>query len=179
MEFQDVGKRCSNPSCNTQDYLPIKCKDCQKYHCQPHANDHGCLQSRDKKVLQCPTCLKPITYYGNQDPNEVWVTHYNTNCLQQADYTKNAQSKKEITRCAKARCPTKLTDINKHSCRDCGQDFCLPHRFGFEHDCKSNEISHKPKNQTSKKTAKSSKPNAQNPNHKLKPGKEECKCVVF
>lgn len=179
MEFQDVGKRCANPSCNTQDYLPIKCKDCQKYHCQPHANDHACLQSRDKKVLQCPTCLKPITYYGNQDPNEVWVTHYNTNCLQQADYTKNAQSKKEVSRCAHNRCPTKLTDINKHNCKDCNLDFCLKHRFGFEHDCKSKEIPNQPKNQISKKTAASSNPQNQAQVHDTqKPPKDEC-CKIF
>ena len=137
MEFNNLGKRCSNKYCNQLDYLPFQCKYCSKWHCSTHASDHGCgaYQNDDRHVMKCPVCNKVLKYSSNDDPNVLWTIHYNEECNQGNTPNINTENKKTIVRCAFQRCPTKLNNVNKYSCSKCKKDFCNTHRLQEYHEC--------------------------------------------
>ncbi|KAG8428894.1 hypothetical protein GDO86_018968 [Hymenochirus boettgeri] len=51
MEFPDLGKHCSEPTCKQLDFLPLKCDACERIFCKDHITYalHKC-SSAYKKV---------------------------------------------------------------------------------------------------------------------------------
>ena len=55
MDLLDKGKHCDEESCHQLDFLPLKCKGCEKYYCSEHFKYdlHQCKNSErfNRKVL--------------------------------------------------------------------------------------------------------------------------------
>ena len=62
MEFPTLGKNCEYPDCFQLDFLPIKCKYCQKYFCTEHflPDIHSCSEF---KALRVETAESVIEAY--------------------------------------------------------------------------------------------------------------------
>lgn len=133
MEFQNLGERCTVPFCKQQDYLPFRCKFCDKVHCKTHAGDHNCSNSDqgDRKVILCPICESPLYYTAEQNPNELCDDHLQKHCDQKTKRKKSPN----LIRCDYWSCATKLNNINKYNCKNCKKEYCGIHRMGWDHDC--------------------------------------------
>ncbi|KAF4523210.1 hypothetical protein B566_EDAN011747 [Ephemera danica] len=75
MEFPDLGKHCSEPTCQRLDFLPLKCDACNGIFCHDHMryDTHNCPSSykKDVQVPVCPLCSQPVPVGRNQQPDIV------------------------------------------------------------------------------------------------------------
>ncbi len=66
---QNIGRHCYLDICKQKDWLPVKCKYCNKIYCADHSSieSHQCLayEKEYKKVYICPLCNKTITINPN------------------------------------------------------------------------------------------------------------------
>ena len=64
MDDHNVGKHCQDPTCKQKDWMPIKCKYCDKSFCAQHYSiqSHNCpnYAQHEKKVYVCPLCNKTL-----------------------------------------------------------------------------------------------------------------------
>eukprot|EP00897_Mesotaenium_endlicherianum_P001190 jgi/Mesen1/11071/ME000099S10519 len=134
LEFPDLGRHCSQESCQLIDFLPFKCDKCSKVFCLDHRSyaGHSCphASSGDATVIICPLCAKSVRLVPNEDPNVTWNRHGTTSC-DPSNYARATQKRK----CPVAGCREVLTFSNVVRCKGCGKDTCLKHRFGPDHAC--------------------------------------------
>eukprot|EP00026_Physarum_polycephalum_P020668 Phypoly_transcript_23405.p1 GENE.Phypoly_transcript_23405~~Phypoly_transcript_23405.p1 ORF type:complete len:173 (+),score=21.36 Phypoly_transcript_23405:60-521(+) len=131
MEFTHIGAHCSLPDCKQLDFLPFNCESCHKKFCGDHRKevDHHCESYKEKKAattLNCVLCNQVLVVKSDQDPNLVVDMHITQGgCTKQQTKTIN---KHKCTKCGKFG----MTEI---ICRDCGNNYCLTHRFTRDHSC--------------------------------------------
>ena len=137
MEFE-IGKHCSEPTCKQLDFLPFKCRGCQKIFCLDHRTfeSHSCTcvnPLKDRRALDCPLCGAVITSPPNQDPNIKMNDHLTQEC--KVMNPKLNQKKSTHNQCGVAGC--KKREILPVTCSKCSQHFCLSHRWEKDHNCPS------------------------------------------
>lgn len=137
MDFQNLGKHCSEPTCRQRDFLPFTCKFCVKPYCLDHRDttSHACVNGNagDIKAIICPVCLKTLKYDSSKyTENEYFQLHNASDC----DASRYAQVMKERSkRCPVAGCNTRITFMNRYECGKCKQELCLKHRYQDQHVC--------------------------------------------
>ncbi|XP_069588917.1 AN1-type zinc finger protein 2B isoform X4 [Ranitomeya imitator] len=135
MEFPDLGKHCSEPTCKQLDFLPLKCDACEQIFCKDHVTYalHNCSSAykKDVQVPVCPLCNIPIPVKRGQTPDIVVGEHIDRDCKSDP-----AQQKRKIftNKCGKPGCRQK--ELMKVICEDCHGNFCLKHRHPLDHECK-------------------------------------------
>lgn len=133
--FPDLGKHCSQESCNQLDFLPFSCDGCDKFFCAEHRSytDHECPNAnmRDRVVHICPACSASVLQVFNEDPSLTLRKHAESS---------NCNPEKKIKKppcCPVKRCKETLTFVNSNVCKSCGVKTCLKHRFPLDHTCSS------------------------------------------
>lgn len=60
-----IGKHCSLPSCNQQDFLPVECPKCTKVFCSAHQGfaDHGCSYIPEHQV-RCASSVSDLSSFS-------------------------------------------------------------------------------------------------------------------
>jgi len=137
MDFQNLGKHCSDQTCRQKDFLPFTCGFCQSIFCVDHrgVSAHNCPNQNqgDINTVECPICLKTLQYdAGRTNQQECWEDHFEKECQPENYERINAQ---RLKACSELNCKTKLTTLNTNICKDCHQEFCLKHRFNDKHEC--------------------------------------------
>lgn len=135
----DVGAHCANPSCSQLDFLPFKCSGCRATFCLlhrvPSAHACPCAGDADLTVLLCPLCAASVRLPASGDANAAWEAHAASAHCDPAAYA----SRVAIRHCPAVtngrRCREKLVASGTVTCKSCGQQTCLKHRFGDEHGC--------------------------------------------
>ncbi|KAL3142485.1 hypothetical protein ABBQ38_002812 [Trebouxia sp. C0009 RCD-2024] len=129
-----LGSHCSVPACQQIDFLPFKCDCCGQVFCLQHRTyeSHSCQKagSRDTNTIVCPICAKAVKLTAADDPYAVFDRHTQTDC-DPANYAKVHQRPK----CPSKGCREKLGAINTYTCKECGTQVCLKHRFPDAHQC--------------------------------------------
>lgn len=133
-DLLSVGQHCSFPDCQQNDFLPFKCDCCNRVFCLEHRTyqKHACLKSgsRETNTIVCPICAKAIKLSAADDPNTVFERHTRQGC-DPSNYAKVHQR----PRCPAQGCREKLGAINTYTCKECGKQVCLKHRFAQDHQC--------------------------------------------
>nr|XP_044603038.1 AN1-type zinc finger protein 2A isoform X2 [Equus asinus] len=84
MEFPDLGKHCSEKTCNQLDFLPLKCDACKQDFCKDHFTytAHKCAYAfkKDVQVPVCPLCNNPIPIKKGEIPDVVVGEHIDRDC---------------------------------------------------------------------------------------------------
>jgi len=137
MEFSNLGKHCSEPTCRQKDFLPFNCKFCLNMFCLDHreTKEHKCPKANqgDIRAIVCPGCLKSVKYdVSIMNETEAFDVHYATECTK--DYDKAKADKNRI--CEAPKCHTKLLSVNTYKCDTCAKQLCLAHRYQDKHDCR-------------------------------------------
>ncbi|XP_006618044.1 AN1-type zinc finger protein 2A-like [Apis dorsata] len=134
MEFPNLGKHCSENSCNRLDFLPLKCDACSIIFCSEHIsyNNHNCPSAYKKniQVPVCPLCNVPIPIKRGDPPDIAVGQHIDNEC--QSDLKISSQ-KIFCNRCSMKGC--KIKEVIQVHCSDCGKNFCLKHRHPTDHVC--------------------------------------------
>ena len=133
-----LGAHCSVPECQQIDFLPFKCDCCAEIFCLQHRTyqAHACQKagSRDTSTIVCPICAKAVKLTSDDDPNAVFERHTQTDC-DPNNYAKVHQRPK----CPASGCKEKLGAINTYTCKECGTQVCMKHRFPESHQCKGKQ----------------------------------------
>lgn len=134
MEFPDLGKHCSEPTCRQLDFLPVKCDACEKIFCHEHMKyaSHNCESSYKKNVQVpvCPLCNKPIPVSRGEPPDIAVSAHIDSLC--QSDPAKTRR-KTYTNKCSMKGC--KVKELVPCICEKCRKNFCLKHRHERDHHC--------------------------------------------
>ncbi|XP_026981355.1 AN1-type zinc finger protein 2A isoform X1 [Sagmatias obliquidens] len=84
MEFPDLGKHCSEKTCNQLDFLPLECDACKQDFCKDHFTcaAHKCpfAFKKDVQVPVCPLCNSPIPVKTGEVPDVVVGEHMDGAC---------------------------------------------------------------------------------------------------
>ncbi|XP_075234943.1 AN1-type zinc finger protein 2A isoform X2 [Lycorma delicatula] len=138
MEFPDLGKHCSEPSCKQLDFLPVKCDACENIYCHEHMKyaSHNCesLYKKNVQVPVCPLCNIPIPFARGQPPDVAVSAHIDTQC--QSDPAKDRR-KTYTNKCSMKGC--KVKELIPCICKECRLNFCLKHRHTTDHLCIGSE----------------------------------------
>lgn len=132
-DLMALGTHCSVVDCRQLDFLPFNCQHCKHTFCLEHRQpaQHNCTASAPTNVVLCPLCAKAIRVQPGEDANAAWERHNSTGACDPANYA--AVHAKRT--CPVQGCREKLTTSNKYTCRDCGKEVCLKHRFATSHAC--------------------------------------------
>ncbi|XP_023719218.1 cyclic AMP-responsive element-binding protein 3-like protein 2 isoform X2 [Cryptotermes secundus] len=134
MEFPDLGKHCSDPTCKQLDYLPLKCEACENIFCREHVSykSHACPSAykKDVQVPVCPLCNTPIPVKRGVQPDIAVGAHIDSDCM--SDPAKNRR-KVFTNKCSGKNCHVK--EIVPVMCSECKLNFCLKHRHPADHQC--------------------------------------------
>nr|CAG4641082.1 EOG090X0APF [Eulimnadia texana] len=142
MEFPDLGKHCSEKSCNLLDFLPMNCDACSKTFCKDHLRyeSHSCESSYKKNVQVpvCPLCNNPVSWKRGEAPDISVSEHIDRDC--QSD---PAQQKRKVfgNKCRKKGCKQK--ELVPIVCNQCKLNYCLKHRHPTDHSCGGNNPANK------------------------------------
>ncbi|KAI0075822.1 hypothetical protein K474DRAFT_1663820 [Panus rudis PR-1116 ss-1] len=131
MSLPEIGAHCTVPSCNINDFLPIRCK-CDNLFCKSHisAEAHSCpvitiSGTALNELGAASSTLQKCAAEGCKKPSlEAFVS----------DSTRENTS----SRRSAALCPR------------CKQAFCASHREPPSHSCKAEETSAPPKNEAAR-----------------------------
>lgn len=133
-DLLSLGQHCCAPDCQQNDFLPFKCDCCHQIFCLEHRTyqKHACTQSGSKETstIVCPVCAKAVKLSAADDPNVVFERHTRSDC-DPSNYAKVHQR----PRCPAHGCREKLGAINTYTCKECGKQVCLKHRFAEDHQC--------------------------------------------
>lgn len=137
--FSEHGQHCSLPYCNQKDFLPFTCDLCSKVLCREHLRyeDHECphQKRKDRRVLLCPCCEKPIHINPDENSDLTLAKHMESEECTQMTMAKDIQPTGP-PRCPVTGCKAKLTASGSVTCDTCRQRVCLKHRFEDAHTCK-------------------------------------------
>uniref|UniRef100_A0A6B2E530 Putative arsenite inducuble rna associated protein aip-1 n=1 Tax=Phlebotomus kandelakii TaxID=1109342 RepID=A0A6B2E530_9DIPT len=131
MEFPDVGKHCSVPTCKRLDFLPVKCDACSEILCSEHYSyvKHDCksAQRKDVQVPVCPLCGEPVPTPSDVSPDLTVGRHIDQFC--------RSEKKRIFTNtCSFTGCRQK--ELVPILCSDCKRNFCIRHRHFNDHKCR-------------------------------------------
>lgn len=110
-QFQ-FGKYCHE--CKQLDFLSDTCEHCNRTFCHAHFLEH----STD---LNCPVFAQKEKERLEREGKEELKS-------------KSVKKKKKGPRCNHEGCKKSLTYLSIQ-CKDCGQNFCLSHKFADDHNC--------------------------------------------
>ena len=133
MEFEDLGARCSLPSCRLQDYLPYKCPHCHQNFCHAHRNasSHNCIsntKTAKKAVVECHDCGQVLgTSLSDTESARLLTSHYRKGCSK-------AKTKGGIHGGCKG-CRKKVGFGGGMRCQYCRENFCVDCRLPQDHGC--------------------------------------------
>lgn len=134
MEFPDLGKHCTDPTCKQLDYLPLKCDACENIFCREHISykSHSCPSAykKDVQVPVCPLCNTPIPVKRGEQPDIAVGAHIDNDCM--SDPAKNRR-KVFTNKCSAKNCRVK--EVVRVVCSECKLNFCLKHRHPTDHQC--------------------------------------------
>jgi len=143
MEFSNIGKHCSLPSCKKHDFLPFKCDYCHETYCTDHRlrEQHNCVYNDDitKQNTQplCPLCNKHIYVPAGVSPDLRVNQHIQSNCQKHLlDDIEQLVKQKQSTklRCDMTGCKNK-NHFETIQCKYCHRQYCLTHRSVDGHNC--------------------------------------------
>nr|XP_023510859.1 AN1-type zinc finger protein 2A isoform X2 [Equus caballus] len=133
MEFPDLGKHCSEKTCNQLDFLPLKCDACKQDFCKDHFTytAHKCPYAfkKDVQVPVCPLCNNPIPIKKGEIPDVVVGEHIDRDCKSHP----GRREKIFTYRCSKEGCRRK--EMLRVACDQCHGNFCIQHRHPLDHSC--------------------------------------------
>lgn len=135
MEFPDLGKHCSDPTCHQLDFLPVQCDACQKVFCSSHYqySKHNCPEAykKDNQVPVCPLCNRPVPVPPGQSPDMIVGQHIDNDCQ-----SETAQTRRKVysNKCSVKGCKQK--EVMPLLCERCRLNYCLRHRNELDHECK-------------------------------------------
>lgn len=133
-DLLSLGQNCSCPDCKQIDFLPFKCDCCGRVFCLEHRTyqAHACSAagSRETSTIVCPICAKAVKLSAADDPNVVFQRHTQRDCD-----PNNYAKVHERPRCPAQGCREKLGAVNTYTCKECGIQVCLKHRFTESHQC--------------------------------------------
>ncbi|XP_019795882.1 AN1-type zinc finger protein 2A isoform X2 [Tursiops truncatus] len=134
MEFPDLGKHCSEKTCNQLDFLPLECDACKQDFCKDHFTcaAHKCpfAFKKDVQVPVCPLCNSPIPVKTGEVPDVVVGEHMDGACKHHPGKKKE---KLFTYRCSKEGCRRK--EMLRVTCAECRGSFCIQHRHPQDHGC--------------------------------------------
>mmetsp|Transcript_4971 Transcript_4971/g.11952 ORF Transcript_4971/g.11952 Transcript_4971/m.11952 type:complete len:187 (-) Transcript_4971:756-1316(-) len=148
MEFGGLGKHCQQ--CKTKDFLPFKCKHCNRIFCIEHREQqaHGCNIDITMKNTspKCPLCGKFIKLNLDEPPDRKMDAHINSGCvLHVLDSTKDKRRNKSPgPKCGLSRCKNEER-YELVRCKLCRVEYCLEHRHPSDHSCSRIDIEKKRK----------------------------------
>lgn len=135
MEFPDLGKHCSEPTCRQLDFLPITCDACKEDFCKDHFSYWGhkcpCAFKKDVQVPVCPLCNVPIPVKRGEIPDVVVGEHMDRHCT----FHPGRNQKVFTHRCSKEGCRKK--EMLPLACAQCYGNFCIQHRHPLDHGCQA------------------------------------------
>ncbi|XP_052610209.1 AN1-type zinc finger protein 2A [Peromyscus californicus insignis] len=135
MEFPDLGKHCSEPTCKQLDFLPITCDACKEDFCKDHFSywSHKCpfAFKKDVQVPVCPLCNVPIPVKRGEIPDVVVGEHIDRDCT----FHPGRNQKVFTHRCSKPGCRKK--EMLPLACAQCRGNFCIQHRHPLDHSCQA------------------------------------------
>ncbi len=104
-ELPHLGKRCCFPECRQLDFLPVKCRCCEKDFCKEHyfTDSHRCEKAGEEGS-------------GGRRPD-----------LAREDAGEGSFA------CSIPDC--RRRELVEMGCAGCGRHFCLAHRHGRDHSC--------------------------------------------
>merc|ERR1712226_606047 len=105
MELPHIGTHCHLKSCNKLDYLPFKCNKCQLSFCESH---------HEPKLHSCSSLATEEK--ESHQPQKI-----------------KPKKKKKSNPCQMPEC--RGFNLVPMTCRDCGLNFCMKHRFAVDHAC--------------------------------------------
>lgn len=134
MEFDRLGKHCSEPSCKLLDFLPFECTSCKKTFCLEHRSftAHKCT-AQDVYAPECPMCGQVIPVTKDEDPNRKVDQHIQQGCPKESSTNHKAHTYK----CSAPKC-SKI-EVMPVACASCRKNFCLKHRMPLDHACEVEE----------------------------------------
>lgn len=118
-----VGKHCQYEYCNQLDFLPFFCQSCSKTFCLDHRSEtgHKCVNEGAWAARRRQAQLNRPSIGGGVGGG------------------KTLMDKSREKPCATPDCKTMIgTSLTPGvHCQTCKRDYCLKHRLGEDHDCKS------------------------------------------
>jgi len=129
MEFQKLGKHCSESTCKQLDFLPFECSACKKVFCLEHRTfqSHNCSAVTDVQVPECPLCGQIISVGKDEDANRKVDLHISQGCPKEKSKTIPTFP------CSMPKCSK--TEVMAVTCPSCRKNFCLKHRMPQDHEC--------------------------------------------
>ncbi|SMQ51189.1 unnamed protein product [Zymoseptoria tritici ST99CH_1A5] len=117
-DVEAIGAHCQMDYCRTLDFLPFRCESCKGKFCSDHRTEtaHSCSHAGEwakRRALanQGPRSNLPFT------PKPSILTHEQ--------------------QCSSPSCKTLINTplVTGVHCEKCRRDYCLKHRFTYDHDC--------------------------------------------
>jgi len=138
MEFPNLGKHCSDRSCQRLEFLPYTCERCKRVFCQDHRKfvDHNCPIQVDRVVPVCPLCAQIIPLLPGEDANEKVARHMDAGCRPE----KSVVPILDDHACSMPRCKEK--EHQKCICQLCNKNFCYKHKHPMDHECPKHHSHH-------------------------------------
>ncbi len=141
MEFYTLGKHCEHPLCHQQDFLPMQCKYCKHHFCTDHHpfEEHKCQHFetllQQSTIPQCPLCSELVAKrFPQEDNNVVIERHIQSHCKVMNPLKASSSSCSQKNCCQFKKCKQDVMT----TCKSCGLQLCLDHRFDSDHQCQSN-----------------------------------------
>mmetsp|Transcript_29428 Transcript_29428/g.40674 ORF Transcript_29428/g.40674 Transcript_29428/m.40674 type:complete len:147 (+) Transcript_29428:82-522(+) len=138
--FPNLGGHCAVSDCSQLDFLPFTCNACKEKFCLDHRGyeAHKCEKGRAKsnEAFFCPECNESINVGFDGDRDEKLAKHFATECPS-SGFQKKVEENPKKKCCVVRNCGVKAS-FYLSSCRDCGAQVCITHRF--EHRCVSRRL---------------------------------------
>eukprot|EP01112_Ceratiomyxa_fruticulosa_P017432 TRINITY_DN5428_c0_g1_i1.p1 TRINITY_DN5428_c0_g1~~TRINITY_DN5428_c0_g1_i1.p1 ORF type:complete len:168 (+),score=25.73 TRINITY_DN5428_c0_g1_i1:157-660(+) len=135
MEFPELDTHCGFDECKQLDFLPFECNRCNGKFCLDHRtyNDHKCkgevdLDRTNGHTVLCPLCNDILPVPFGSDSNSRVEEHISKGCPKKVSLKPH--------KCSKPNC--KKSEAMRITCKSCGLNYCLQHRFERDHQCKMN-----------------------------------------
>ncbi|KXL49733.1 hypothetical protein M433DRAFT_154259 [Acidomyces richmondensis BFW] len=118
-DVEAIGSRCQQPYCRQLDFLPFKCESCKGTYCLDHRTEsaHNCPKAGEwaRRRVQAQQTTVSSEYIPSPRPNIL-------NHEQQ---------------CSEPSCKTLINTplVTGVHCDKCRREYCLKHRFTYDHNC--------------------------------------------
>ncbi|KAK0266285.1 hypothetical protein LTS09_000236 [Friedmanniomyces endolithicus] len=116
-DVEAIGSHCQMPFCRQLDFLPFRCESCKGNFCLDHRTEssHTCPKAGEWARRRTQQATTSSAYTPPSRPNI--LTH--------------------DQQCASPTCKTLITTplVTGVHCDKCRREYCLKHRFAYDHDC--------------------------------------------
>jgi len=118
-DVEAIGSRCQQPYCRQLDFLPFKCESCKGTYCLDHRTEsaHNCPKAGEwaRRRAQAQQTAASPGYAPSPKPN---ILNHEQQCSEPS--CKNLINTPLVT--------------GVH-CDKCRREYCLKHRFTYDHNC--------------------------------------------